>query len=90
MRDGVARTPEGGLSGSTLTMDTAIRNVMNFTGRPLEEVILMATSVPAREMGIGNMKGRIEEGYDADLVLLNKDYQVDKTIVNGKIVFQSC
>jgi N-acetylglucosamine-6-phosphate deacetylase len=87
VRDGIARTPEGGLSGSTLTMDAAIRNAMEFTGKPIEFVLPMATSVPANAMGISHQKGFIKEGYDADLVLLDEQFHVNKTIVNGKIVF---
>jgi N-acetylglucosamine-6-phosphate deacetylase len=85
--NGIACTPEGGLSGSTLTLDAAIRNVMTFTGKPIEEIVPMATNSPAVSMGISNKKGFLKEGYDADLVLLNDCFFVDKTMVNGKIVF---
>jgi N-acetylglucosamine-6-phosphate deacetylase len=88
VRNGVARTPEGGLSGSTLTMDRAVRNMMKFTSKPLEEILPMATSVPASEMGIAGFKGTLKPGYDADLVLLNQSFSVEKTIVKGKVVYQ--
>lgn len=87
VRNGIARTPEGGLSGSTLTMDRALRNMMKFTGKPLEAILPMATSVPAVEMGIDKFKGFIKPGYDADLVLLDQSYGVEKTIVKGKVVY---
>lgn len=85
--NGVSRTPAGGLSGSTLSMDQAIRNALKFTGGKVEDVIAMATSVPAEVMGIANTKGKIANNYDADLVLLDKDFQVVKTIVNGKVIY---
>jgi N-acetylglucosamine-6-phosphate deacetylase len=85
--DGIARTPEGGLSGSTLGMDGAIRNTMKYTGKPIVEIVPMATSNPAEEMGLSGTKGSIKEGYDADLVLVNRQFYVEKTIVNGEIVF---
>jgi N-acetylglucosamine-6-phosphate deacetylase len=88
VKDGVARTPEGALSGSTLSLDTAIRNVIQFTGKSIEQVIPMATSVPSHAMGISNTKGYIKTGYDADLVLLNKELLAEKTFVNGKIVYK--
>lgn len=72
---------------STLTLDTAVRNAMKFTGKSLEEIIPMATSVPAKAMGISK-KGNLREGYDADLILLNQKYQIEKTFVNGKIVYE--
>ncbi len=87
VREGIAHTPEGGLSGSTLTLDIAVLNSMKFTGKSLEEIIPMVTSVPAEAMGLSK-KGKLKEGYDADLVLLNQEYQVKKTLVNGKIVFE--
>ena len=87
VRNGIAYAPEGGLSGSTLSMDMAIRNAMQFTGKSISEIIAMATLTPATSMGISNMKGLVKVGYDADLVLMNKDWSVERTIVNGKIVF---
>ena len=87
VRDGIARTPEGGLSGSTLTLDQAILNYMMFTGASLEETISSITMVPALEMGLDDHKGRIAVGYDADLVWLDKNYEVAKTFVMGEIVF---
>jgi N-acetylglucosamine-6-phosphate deacetylase len=87
VRNGTALTPEGGLSGSTLAMDTAIFNAMKFTGKSISEVVAMATCTPVASMGVSNLKGFIKEGYDADLVLLNKQWSVEQTIVGGKIVF---
>ena len=87
VRDGVARTPEGGLSGSTLTLDLALRNVIRFTGCNLEDALAMVTTTPAREMGVLDRKGKIAQGYDADIVLLNSDLGVEKTLVKGEVVY---
>lgn len=89
VRDGVSRTPEGGLSGSTLTMDQGVRNLINFTGLPLQEVLPMATSVPAESMGWGGRKGILAPGADADLVFLNASLEVSKTMVLGRIVYDA-
>jgi N-acetylglucosamine-6-phosphate deacetylase len=83
----IARTELGSLAGSTLTMDRAIRNMVAFTGYSLEKVIPMATSTPAAAMGIADRKGRIAPGYDADLVILDKDLNIDQTFVGGRSVF---
>lgn len=79
----IARTPEGGLSGSTLSLDQAVRNALRFTGRPITEVLPMATSVPADAMGLTGHKGVIQPGADADLILFNPDFQVAATWVGG-------
>ena len=86
VRGGVARTPQGGLSGSTLTMDKALRNVMNFTGLPFHEVLPMATSVPAEAMGWQGKKGTLQPGADADVILLDAGFNVLRTMVAGKFV----
>lgn len=87
VKDGVARTPEGSLSGSTLTMDQAVRNVMQFSGRPLTDVLPMATSVPAEEMGLAGKKGVIRKGADADLVFFSGEFTIEKTFIKGECVY---
>ena len=86
VRRGVARTPQGGLSGSTLTMDKALRNVINFTGLPFHEVLPMATSVPAEAMGWQGKKGILQPGADADVILLDAGFNVLRTMIAGKFV----
>lgn len=87
IRAGIARTPEGGLSGSTLTMDQALRNLIAFTGVSIEDALSTVTLVPAIEMGISDKKGKISVGYDADLVILDKNLNVAETLVKGRIVY---
>lgn len=85
--DGIARTKTGGLAGSTLSMDRAISNMMAFTGLPLESIIPMATSTPAEAMGIADRKGRIAPGFDADVVIMDKDLKIERTFVGGKLIY---
>ena len=89
VRGGVARTPEGGLSGSTLTMDKAVRNTMNFTDLPFHEVLPMATSVPAEAMGWQGKKGILAPGADADVIILDAGLNIIKTMVNGQFVYEA-
>jgi len=84
---GIARTEEGSLAGSTLTMDLAIKNTMEFTGLSLQEVVTMATLTPATSVGLGDRKGVLAVGADADLVLLDRDYRIRMTMVSGRIVY---
>ena len=87
VKNGIARTPEGGLSGSTLMLDQAIVNMMRFTGLPLNEVLPMATSIPAEAMGWDERIGMIKPGADADITILDEDLEVEKTFVLGREVF---
>lgn len=86
---GIARTSEGSLAGSTLTMDVALRNVVEFAGLSLAQALPMATSVPAQAMGLAGKKGILAPGADADVVLLDEDLQVKLTMVGGAIAYQA-
>ena len=80
---GVARLADGTIAGSTLTMARAVQNMVELAGIPLEEVIPMATEVPARALGIEKTKGKIEIGYDADLVVLSSRLEPSKVLIRG-------
>jgi N-acetylglucosamine-6-phosphate deacetylase len=81
--DGAARLPGGALAGSTLTMRRAVQNMVELAGLPLETVLPMATEVPARILGIGNRKGKLEAGYDADVVVLSERFEIERVVVAG-------
>ncbi len=85
---GIARNGAGSLAGSTLTMDAAVRNVMAFTGLSFAEVLPMATATPAAAMNLAGKKGVLAPGADADLVLLDADFRVRRTIVAGHTVYE--
>lgn len=89
IKDGVARNDEGGLAGSTVSLDLGIRNVMKATNMALPEVVPMATSTPAEAMGINDHKGRIAPGCDADIIVLDDEGFVKMTMIQGKIIFQN-
>lgn len=82
-----ARLADGTLAGSILQMDAAVRNVIHYTGCSLADALAMASTTPARVLGL-NDKGRIEQGCDADLIVLDKSLRVEMTIARGKIVYE--
>jgi N-acetylglucosamine-6-phosphate deacetylase len=82
-RDGVVRNAAGALAGSALDMATAVRNTVRMLGLPLAEAARMASTYPAQFLGIGDRRGRIAEGYVADLVLLDDDLDVRATWIAG-------
>ncbi len=80
---GAARLPDGTLAGSVLTTGGAVKNMVELAGLPIEVVLPMATEVPARIAGVATRKGRVEKGFDADLVLLGSRLDIEGVIVRG-------
>ena len=74
---------DGTRAGSTLTQDRALRNLLSFTGRPLEEILPVLTETPAKLIGVYDRKGSIEDGKDADLVVLDEQNQVADVFLQG-------
>ena len=87
VKDGVARLADGTLAGSTLTLDRAVRNVVQELKLPLAEALIMASRTPADSLGLLS-KGRLQPGADADLVILKGDLFVAMTVVGGEVVYQ--
>lgn len=83
VQGGEARLANGALAGSTLMMDVAFRNIIAATGCSIAEASRMCSTTPARAIGVHDRKGNITAGYDADLVLLNQDLRVVRTIIAG-------
>jgi N-acetylglucosamine-6-phosphate deacetylase len=82
---GVARGPEGNLAGSTLTLDRALRNIVDL-GWPLADAVRMLTANPAKLLGIEFKKGALRVGADADVVLLNDGLHVAAVWARGVAV----
>ena len=87
VKDGVPRLPDGTIAGSTLTMDRALANVVAFTGLSLVDALRMLTATPAKAARIGERKGQLKVGHDADLVIFDEDFTVHRTIVGGRTVY---
>src|SRR5690606_35244826 len=81
--EGVVRNAAGALAGSALDMATAVRNCVQLLGLPLEEAARMASTYPARFLGLETRLGRIAPGWQADLVLLDESLQVQETWIAG-------
>ena len=84
VKDGAARLESGVLAGSVLTLDQAVRNLMEVTELSLPEIFKMAALNPARKLGLEHKLGKIKSGYQADLVLFDQNFKVLKTFIKGK------
>ncbi|TLS52415.1 N-acetylglucosamine-6-phosphate deacetylase [Paenibacillus antri] len=76
------------LAGSGLDMLAAFRNAIAFTGLPTERILPTLTSVPARQAGVADRKGRLAAGMDADFLLLDAEWNLIGTYVGGREVFR--
>src|SRR5262249_3493485 len=81
-----ARRPDGTLAGSTLTLDRAVRIMIEQAGAHVEEALSMATPVPA-DLHCPDDIGRLAVGCVADLVLWSSSMEVEATYVGGRLVF---
>lgn len=87
LQNGEARLKEGGnLAGSTLTLDRAVKNLVDWGIVTAEQAIRMATEVPARSCGMGERCGAILPGRAADLVVLDRELNLVETYVDGRLV----
>jgi N-acetylglucosamine-6-phosphate deacetylase len=75
-------TMDGKLAGSVLTMDRAVRNVIQFAGWSLQDAVRAATLNPALAAGLAH-HGRLAPGAEANLVVLSPSGEVQKTMVRG-------
>ncbi|MBU5436845.1 N-acetylglucosamine-6-phosphate deacetylase [Tissierella sp. MSJ-40] len=87
--EGWSRLSDGTIAGSTKNLLFGFKNMVTNLGLPIEEVVKMSSYIPAKLARIEDKKGSIEEGKDADIVILDKDFNVLMTFVEGKLCFAS-
>ncbi len=85
---GACRYKDGTLIGTSLPLNKMAKRMMDYCGLDISEALQMITVNPARVLGVGAKKGSIEEGKDADLVIMDKAFNVFMTMVSGKIVYE--
>jgi N-acetylglucosamine-6-phosphate deacetylase len=84
---GAARLTDGTLTGSVLTMDQALRNMLLMTDVTLQQAVGMLTLNPALSAQVAHRKGRLKAGYDADILILDQSLVLQATLCKGAIAF---
>ncbi|MBB6482121.1 N-acetylglucosamine-6-phosphate deacetylase [Spirochaeta isovalerica] len=81
------RESDNVMAGSSLTMIKGIENLVSW-GIPLSDAIAMATTNPARILGLDKDRGLIMPGHSADLTAFDEEFKILLTIVEGKIEYE--
>jgi N-acetylglucosamine-6-phosphate deacetylase len=88
VEDGVAKLPDRtSFAGSVATFDRLVRNMINLANVPLLEAVKMASQTPANILGLGQSKGSLITGKDADIVIFDENINVSTTMVQGRVIY---
>lgn len=88
VEDGVAKLPDRtSFAGSVATADRLVRTMITQADVPLLDAVKMITATPASIMGIGDKKGSLVAGKDADIVIFDENIGIETTIIKGKVIY---
>jgi N-acetylglucosamine-6-phosphate deacetylase len=87
IKGGKAMLDDGTIAGSTLTLNRAVKNMVETAGARITEAMRMASLNGAKVIGMADRIGILAVGKDADMVVLGDDYEVEKTILQGSVVY---
>lgn len=85
----VCRLEDGTVAGSVLHLNKGVWNVYTNSQIPLWECVNCASLNPATVLGMDKNKGSIETGKDADIIITDMEFNVEKTIIGGNIKYES-
>ena len=84
VKDGKARTIEGAIAGSTLSLIDGVKNLAGFAGITFNEALYHATAAPAKMLGIFDRVGSLDVGKLANMLVLDKELNVREVIFKGE------
>ena len=85
----VCRLEDGTVAGSVLHLNKGVWNVYTNSDIPLYECVNCASLNPATTLGLDKTKGSLEIGKDADIIITDSEFVVEKTIIGGKIKYEA-
>lgn len=87
IEDNVAKLMDrSAFAGSVATSDRLVRNMITLAGCSLCDAVKMMSLVPAKILKFDHQKGKIQKGYDADIVIFDENINVKYVFVNGKLI----
>ena len=90
IEDGVAKLPDRtAFAGSVATTDRLVRNMISLGKVSLQEAVCMMTKTPARILKIDHLTGSLEPGLAADIVIFDKDINIQMTMVKGNVIYKT-
>lgn len=88
VKDGIVRTEDGSLAGSTITILKAVQGLISQMGVEPLQAVHMASLNPSKLLGLEKQIGSIKIGKQADLVVVDQNFEVFMTIIQGKMIYK--
>lgn len=79
----------GTIAGSVLRLNKGVKNMIDMGEAQVWEAVAMASANPAAAIGVRDSKGALEPGKDADIAIFNPEFETQKTIIGGKIIYDA-
>lgn len=83
VKDGISRVKNGSLAGSTATLLQEVRRLILEVGEEPHAAVQMASLNPSRRLGLERDVGSIASGKKADFIVVDRDYQLKQTWLDG-------
>ena len=88
-RDIVCRLEDGTVAGSVLHLNQGVWNVYKNSNIPLHECVNGASLNPATAIGMEKTKGSLEVGKDADIIITDQNFEIQKTLIGGTVRYEA-
>lgn len=88
VQDGIVRTEDGSLAGSTTTILQSVRGLIEKMDVDPLTAVHMASLNPSQLLGVEKNLGSIKIGKQADFVIVNQKFEVVMTMIKGKVIYK--
>lgn len=81
------RLADGTIAGSVLKLNSAVKNVLDHTDLPVNEVFNMASLNAAAAIHVDDRLGSLEAGKDADIIIADENINIKRTVKKGRTIY---